>query len=178
MAENLISVNNVSVNFDYQENFISKKQKIHAVNNINIQIKKGSFFGLVGESGSGKTTLGRAILGANKISSGNVIFHDDDRNYDLTDDGWGEHGNEWYKTGRKPDAPYQDYYRTCKMALRHHLYKISGDKYKSYIQPKEASGVRLKQTGPLRNIAVTGEGVVITHENFDEFDWSEYIPNL
>ena len=52
MSENLISVNNVSVNFDYQENFISKKQKIHAVNNINIKIKKGSFFGLVGESGS------------------------------------------------------------------------------------------------------------------------------
>ena len=85
MSENLISVNNVSVNFDYQENFISKKQKIHAVNNINIKIKKGSFFGLVGESGSGKTTLGRAILGANKISSGNVIFHDDERDYDLTD---------------------------------------------------------------------------------------------
>ena len=84
MADNLISVNNVSVNFDYQENFISKKQKLHAVNNINIKIKKGSFFGLVGESGSGKTTLGRAILGANKISSGNVIFHDDERDYDLT----------------------------------------------------------------------------------------------
>jgi ABC-type glutathione transport system ATPase component len=44
MGDNLISVNNVSVNFDYQENFISKKQKIHAVNNINIKIKKGSFF--------------------------------------------------------------------------------------------------------------------------------------
>ena len=84
MSKSLISVNNVSVNFDYQENFISKKQKIHAVNNININIKKGSFFGLVGESGSGKTTLGRAILGANKISSGNVIFHDDDKDYDLT----------------------------------------------------------------------------------------------
>ena len=83
MSEILISVNNVSVNFDYQENFISKKQKIHAVNNINIKIKKGSFFGLVGESGSGKTTLGRAILGANKISSGNVIFHDDERDFDL-----------------------------------------------------------------------------------------------
>ena len=84
MSDNLISVNNVCVNFDYQENFISKKQKIHAVQNINIKIKKGSFFGLVGESGSGKTTLGRAILGANKISSGNVIFHDDDKDYDLT----------------------------------------------------------------------------------------------
>ena len=43
MGDNLISVNNVSVNFDYQENFISKKQKIHAVNNINIKIKKDLF---------------------------------------------------------------------------------------------------------------------------------------
>ena len=83
MNENIITVNNVFVNFDYQENFISKKQKIHAVNNINIKIKKGSFFGLVGESGSGKTTLGRAILGANKISSGSVIFHDGEKDYDL-----------------------------------------------------------------------------------------------
>ena len=40
MSEDLISVNNVSVNFDYQENFLSKKQKIQAVNNINIKIKK------------------------------------------------------------------------------------------------------------------------------------------
>ena len=84
MNNDLISVNNLSVEFDYQENFLAKKQKIHAVQNINIKIKKGSFFGLVGESGSGKTTLGRAILGANKISSGNVIFHDDERDFDLT----------------------------------------------------------------------------------------------
>ena len=83
MSENIVSVNNLSVSFDYQENFLSKKQKIKAVNNINIKIKKGSFFGLVGESGSGKTTLGRAILGANKISTGNVIFHDDERDFDL-----------------------------------------------------------------------------------------------
>jgi oligopeptide/dipeptide ABC transporter ATP-binding protein len=84
MSENIVSVNNLSVAFDYQENFLAKKQKIKAVNNINIKIKKGSFFGLVGESGSGKTTLGRAILGANKISQGNVIFHDDEKDYDLT----------------------------------------------------------------------------------------------
>ncbi len=84
MKNDLISVNNLSVEFDYQENFLAKKQKIHAVQNINIKIKKGSFFGLVGESGSGKTTLGRAILGANKISSGNVVFHDEEKDFDLT----------------------------------------------------------------------------------------------
>ena len=84
MSNDLITVKDLSVEFDYQENFLAKKQKIHAVQKINIQIKKGSFFGLVGESGSGKTTLGRAILGANKISSGNVVFHDDKKDFDLT----------------------------------------------------------------------------------------------
>ena len=64
MNDNLVSVKNVSVEFDYQENFLSKKQKIHAVKNVSLNIKKKSFLGLVGESGSGKTTLGKAILGA------------------------------------------------------------------------------------------------------------------
>ena len=63
MNENIVSVNNLSVSFDYQENFLSKKQKIKAVNNINIKIKKGSFFGLVGESGSGKTQTFFSITG-------------------------------------------------------------------------------------------------------------------
>ena len=83
MNDNLVSVKNVSVEFDYQENFLSKKQKIQAVKNVSLDIKKKSFLGLVGESGSGKTTLGKAILGANKISSGQVIFHDGHTDYDL-----------------------------------------------------------------------------------------------
>jgi len=83
MNNNLISVKDVSVEFDYQENIFSKKQKIQAVKNVNLNIKKGSFIGLVGESGSGKTTLGRAILAANHISSGQVIFHDEQNDYDL-----------------------------------------------------------------------------------------------
>ena len=82
--QNLISIENISVDFYFQENFLSKKQKIRAVKNVSLNIKKGSFMGLVGESGSGKTTLGRAILAANKISSGKMIFHDGDKDYDLT----------------------------------------------------------------------------------------------
>ena len=62
MNDNLVSVKNVSVEFDYQENFLSKKQKIQAVKNVSLDIKKKSFLGLVGESGSGKTTLGKAIF--------------------------------------------------------------------------------------------------------------------
>ncbi|MEE2775080.1 MAG: oligopeptide/dipeptide ABC transporter ATP-binding protein [Pseudomonadota bacterium] len=84
MNENIVSIKNLSVDFDYQENFLAKKRKIQAVKNINLTIKRGSFFGLVGESGSGKTTLGKAILGATHISAGHVNFHDDDRDFDLS----------------------------------------------------------------------------------------------
>ena len=83
MSNELVSIKNVSVEFDYQDNFLSRKQKIQAVKNVNLSIKKGSFVGLVGESGSGKTTLGRAILVANKITEGQVIFHDEEKDYDL-----------------------------------------------------------------------------------------------
>ena len=73
-----LKINNLSV--DYQ----MRRETVYAAKNVNIDVNKGEILGLVGESGSGKTTLGRAILGANKISQGNVIFHDDEKDYDLT----------------------------------------------------------------------------------------------
>jgi len=82
--QNLITIENISVDFYFQENFLSKKQKIRAVKNVSLNIKKGSFVGLVGESGSGKTTLGRTILAANTISQGKVIFNDGKKQYDLS----------------------------------------------------------------------------------------------
>ena len=82
--QNLITIKNISVDFSFQENFLSKKQKIRAVKNVSLNIKKGSFVGLVGESGSGKTTLGRTILAANTITNGKVIFNDGKKQYDLS----------------------------------------------------------------------------------------------
>jgi len=64
--------------------YVRKKQKIQAVKNVSLNIKKGSFVGLVGESGSGKTTLGRTILAANTITKGKVIFNDGKKQYDLS----------------------------------------------------------------------------------------------
>ena len=82
--QNLITIKNISVDFYFQENFLSKKQKIQAVKNVSLNIKKGSFVGLVGESGSGKTTLGRTILAANTITKGKVIFNDGKQQFDLS----------------------------------------------------------------------------------------------
>ena len=62
----------------------SSEGAIKALDKVNLSVSSGEIRALVGESGSGKTTLGRAILAANKISSGKMIFHDGDKDYDLT----------------------------------------------------------------------------------------------
>jgi oligopeptide/dipeptide ABC transporter ATP-binding protein len=64
---------------------IGPKPFVRAVENVDIEIAPGSFFGLVGESGSGKTTLGRAMLRAAPISKGDVLFDDGEVEYSLTD---------------------------------------------------------------------------------------------
>lgn len=51
---------------------------VKAVDGVNLSIEKGKTYGLVGESGSGKTTTGRAIIGLNKITSGQVLFEGQD----------------------------------------------------------------------------------------------------
>lgn len=68
--EVLLKVVNADVHFKV------KKGIVKACNHINFEIYKGETFGLVGESGSGKTTITRAILGINKLTNGEIIFHD------------------------------------------------------------------------------------------------------
>jgi oligopeptide/dipeptide ABC transporter ATP-binding protein len=83
--KSIISAQNLSVDFQISGGFLRKKRFLRAVNNVNLEIPKGSFFGLVGESGSGKTTVGRALLKAVPISEGNVYYSDGDVDYSLKD---------------------------------------------------------------------------------------------
>lgn len=54
--------------------FYNNRKRFRAVKDVNFQIYKGEKFALVGESGSGKTTIGRAIIGLNPTSDGEIIF--------------------------------------------------------------------------------------------------------
>ena len=78
-----ISVRNLSVHFVLGRQLFGKPPVVRAVDEVSLEIPKGSFFGLVGESGSGKTTLGRAILRAAPITSGQILYRDDEVEYDL-----------------------------------------------------------------------------------------------
>ncbi len=83
MSDVLIAARNLSVHFPLRRLGFGERPVVRACEGINLEIEKGSFFGLVGESGSGKTTLGRAMLKAAPISHGEVVFTDDDVTYNL-----------------------------------------------------------------------------------------------
>ena len=68
MPEKLVEVKDVEISFG------EGSKKFVAVHNANFFINKGETFSLVGESGSGKTTIGRAIIGLNDTSNGDIIF--------------------------------------------------------------------------------------------------------
>lgn len=79
----IISARDLSVHFTLRGSALFSTQTLKAVEGVNLDIPKGSFFGLVGESGSGKTTLGRAFLKALKITRGEARFDDGEVDYDL-----------------------------------------------------------------------------------------------
>lgn len=66
--EILLDVKNLDVTFH------NGRKTVEAVKNVSFHIFKGETFALVGESGSGKTTIGRAIIGLNQTSGGDIIF--------------------------------------------------------------------------------------------------------
>lgn len=60
----MISIRNVSKSFG----------RVHAVNEVSLDIHSGEFFPLLGASGSGKTTLLRMISGFESVSSGEIFI--------------------------------------------------------------------------------------------------------
>lgn len=58
--------------------FQVKNGLLHAVDNVNFVIPKGTTMGLVGESGCGKSTIGRLILRLTEATEGEILFEGQD----------------------------------------------------------------------------------------------------
>ncbi|MCM8818890.1 MAG: ATP-binding cassette domain-containing protein [Candidatus Omnitrophica bacterium] len=70
--EKLWKVENLSKSYEIKSEF--KREKIYAIENINLEIYKGEIFGLIGESGSGKTTFGKVLIRLIEPDDGKIIF--------------------------------------------------------------------------------------------------------
>lgn len=58
------------------ENVTKKYRDITVLNNVSLEIEKGSVVGLIGRNGSGKTVLMKCVCGLVSPTSGNIIVRD------------------------------------------------------------------------------------------------------
>ena len=73
MSDTLLETRNLKKYFD-----VDRGSKLHAVDGVDLKIRKGTTLGVVGESGCGKTTLGRTILGLLPATVGEILFDGED----------------------------------------------------------------------------------------------------
>ncbi|MBE1553302.1 ABC transporter ATP-binding protein [Sporosarcina limicola] len=75
----LLKVNDLKVHYPIRGGFFRNVvNHVKAVDGISFELQPGETYGLVGESGCGKTTTGRAIIGLNKATGGEILFEGTD----------------------------------------------------------------------------------------------------
>ena len=82
----LLSVRNLCKFFPIRSQGVIRRKvgDVRAVNNVSFDLAAGATLGIVGESGSGKTTAARAILRAIDPTSGEVFFHHNGNQINIT----------------------------------------------------------------------------------------------
>jgi peptide/nickel transport system ATP-binding protein len=75
----LLKVNNLKVHYPIRGGFLRRVvDQVRAVDGVSFELEPGETYGLVGESGCGKTTTGRAIIGLNNTTDGEILFEGSD----------------------------------------------------------------------------------------------------
>jgi oligopeptide/dipeptide ABC transporter ATP-binding protein len=79
-ADVLLQVENLVKYFPVQSGRLWRRgaEAVHAVDGVNLEVRRGQTLGLVGETGCGKSTLARCITRLYDITSGRVIFDGQD----------------------------------------------------------------------------------------------------
>ena len=71
MSDVLLELDSVHVNFAARKNWLGRvTERVHALNGLDLEIRRGETLGIVGESGCGKSTLAQLLMGMLKPSTG------------------------------------------------------------------------------------------------------------
>ncbi len=76
----LVKVENARKHFPIKQGIIFKHEvaRVHAVDGVDLEVRRGETLGVVGESGCGKSTLARCITGLYPLTSGRILFEGED----------------------------------------------------------------------------------------------------
>jgi oligopeptide transport system ATP-binding protein len=74
VSESLLSVRGLRVWFPVGDKLFARKRMLHAVEGVDLEVRKGEALGIVGESGCGKSTLARAVLQLVRPTAGQVVW--------------------------------------------------------------------------------------------------------
>ncbi len=81
MSNSILSVKDISVDYKSTNSFLfpwERNKIFRAVENISFEIFEGETLGIVGETGSGKSTIAKAIINILRISSGKILFRNNE----------------------------------------------------------------------------------------------------
>ena len=78
MSENLLELKNLFVEFKADIGILGGTLTIHAVNGVNLDVKKGEILAVAGESGCGKSTLAKTIIKLETPAGGEIFFENSD----------------------------------------------------------------------------------------------------
>ncbi|MDP3919920.1 MAG: ATP-binding cassette domain-containing protein [Candidatus Omnitrophota bacterium] len=73
-SEDLFRFEGVFKTYNVRQGIFSRGQSFHALDDVTLSLRRGSFCGIVGESGSGKTTLARLMVGLIVADKGTIYY--------------------------------------------------------------------------------------------------------
>lgn len=70
-----LEINDLKVHFPIRGGVLNTiRDYVYAVDDVKFSIEEGKTYGLIGESGSGKTTIGKAIVGLEEPTGGEILY--------------------------------------------------------------------------------------------------------
>jgi peptide/nickel transport system ATP-binding protein len=141
---------------DFGLEFRTRSGTVHALQRVNLQVRKGELVGLVGESGSGKSVLSYALLGisdaAARVTGGSAVFGGIDllgASESTLADLRGREISMIFQSPRTALNPIRPVGRQIEDVLRRHAVALRGR-----AGPDLAQGLRERAVQALREVAI------------------------